>query len=494
MPASNGHHRPRRLAALQRVTGVLLMVMSATMLPPLAVNLIYHEGVARPFLMGLWITLASGALLWWPVRGAQVELKVRDGFLITVGFWTILSLFGAIPLYSAGLAWHSWSEAVFESVSGLTTTGATTVASGIDQLPHALNFYRAQLQWLGGMGIIVLAVAILPMLGIGGMQLYKAETPGPMKDAKLTPRITGTARALWSVYVTLTVACGVCYWLLGMNAFDAICHAFSTLATGGFSTHDANIGWFNNMGIELACVFFMLAGASNFALHWHAWEDRSVRGYLGDTEFRTFCTLILGMGLLVCTPLYLSGLYDGIGETLRHGLFQLAAYATASGFRTADPTGWPVYVPMLLVLSTFMVCCAGGTGGGVKVVRLILFVKQAMRELLRLVHPNAEIAIKLDGKVVSNDIVYAIGGFFSVYIGFTVLLTFALMATGLDSVTALSAVAACINNAGPGLGLVHSSMASVSDPGKWVLIFAMLLGRLEVFTLLVIFTPAFWRR
>ncbi|MGH8455688.1 MAG: TrkH family potassium uptake protein [Stenotrophobium sp.] len=470
------------------------MMFSASMLPPIAVGLYYREDVIAPFLLALCITLAAGLLIWWPVHRARAELRTRDGFLITLLFWVVLSLAGAIPLYAAGQAWHSYTDALFEAVSGLTTTGATVVSHGLDQLPHALNYYRAQLHWLGGMGIIVLAVAVLPMLGIGGMQLYRAETPGPMKDSKLTPRIMSTARALWLVYVLLTAACALTYWALGMSLFDAICHAMSTLSTGGFSTHDASMGYFNSAPIEIAAMVFMLLGASNFALHYVAWRQRSLSIYLRDTEFLTYIGIVAVMGVLVCAPLYLAGTYPDLSTAIRKGMFQLIAYGTDSGFSTADPSDWPGYVPMLLVLATFMVACAGGTGGGVKVVRLVLFVKQAMREMQRLVHPSAVVAIKLDGKTVSNDVVYAVGGFFSVYIGATVFLSFLMMTTGLDPVTAFSAVAACINNAGPGLHAVNANVASVTEFGKWVLIFCMLLGRLEIFTLLIIFSPSFWRR
>ncbi|MGH8460413.1 MAG: potassium transporter TrkG [Stenotrophobium sp.] len=470
------------------------MLFSITMLPPIFVDLLYENTVASAFLLSLWITLATGAVVWWPVRRARSELRTRDGFLVTVLFWTVLSLFGAIPLYATNHAWNNFTDAMFEAVSGLTTTGATVVPSGLDQLPHAINYYRAQLHWLGGMGIIVLAVAVLPMLGIGGMQLYRAETPGPMKDSKLTPRITGTARALWVVYVLLTLACGITYWALGMTPFDAICHAMSTLSTGGFSTHDASFAYFNSFPIEVAAMVFMLLGASNFSLHYIAFRQRSLGIYLRDTEFLAGLGIVAVMGVLVCAPLYLAGTYPDLFTCIRKGMFQLIAYGADAGFSTADPSDWPGYVPLLLVLASFMVSSAGGTGGGVKVVRLVLFIKQAMRELQRLVHPNAQVAIKLDGKIVSNDVVYAVGGFFSVYIGSTVLLSFVMMMTGLDPVTALSAVAACINNAGPGLHAVNANMAGVTDFGKWVLIFTMLLGRLEIFTLLILFTPAFWRR
>jgi len=488
------HSRAHRYAGVQRIMGILLMLFSGTMLPPLAMDLFWAEDTSTPFLGGLLLTLSSGALLWWPVRNHRSELKVRDGFLVTTMFWTVLGLFGAIPLYFADEGWFTYTDAAFEAMSGLTTTGATTIASGLDRMPHSLLFYRAQLHWLGGMGIIVLAVAVLPMLGVGGMGLYKAETPGPMKDAKLTPRITGTARALWLIYVILTAACGVAYWLAGMTPFDAICHAFATLSTGGFSTHDASIGYFDSVWIELVAMLFMIIGASNFALHYVAWNARSLQGYLRDSEFKTFLALFLIMGALICLPLISSGTYPDAATAIRKGMFQVVAYGTDAGFGTADPSKWPAYAPTLLVLCTFMMCCAGGTGGGVKVVRLILFMRQAFRELKLLIHPNAEVAIKLDTKIVPNDVVYAVGGFFSVYIGMTLVLTGAMQLAGLDALTAFSAVAACINNAGPGLGEVYANVSTVTPFGKWVLIFAMLAGRLEIFTLLVLFTPAFWRR
>lgn len=486
--------RVHRFAAVQRVLGLLLMVFSLTMLPPLFVNWLYDDGAARAFLEGLLITLATGAAVWWPARNDRAELKIRDGFLVTVLFWTVLSAFGAIPLYVTDAGWHTYTDALFEAVSGLTTTGASVVSHGIDDLPKSLLYYRAQLHWLGGVGVIVLAVAVLPMLGVGGMQLFKAETPGPMKDAKLTPRIAGTARALWYVYVALTALAILAFWALGMSFFDAVCHAFSALATGGFSTHDASVGWFNSVSIEIAVMLAMLAGASNFALHYIAWQERSLWVYLRDTEFLAFVALFAGFGVLICAPLYYAGTYPTLGSAVRYGMFQLVAYGTDAGFATANPTSWPWYTPMLLVLSTFMIACAGGTGGGVKAVRIVLFVKQALREMRRLIHPSAELTIKLNGRVVDDPVIAAIGGFFSVYIGMTIALTFIMMLTGLDAVTAFSAVAACINNAGPGLGSVNAHMADVTVFGKWVLIFAMLLGRLEVFTLLIIFTPSFWRR
>jgi trk system potassium uptake protein TrkH len=490
--------RPRerlhRYAAVQQVLGLLLMVFSLSMVPPLLVSWLYHDGSERAFLTGLWITLASGAVLWWPVRRDRPELKVRDGFLVTVVLWTVLSLYGAIPLHVTNAAWPSFIDALFESVSGLTTTGATVVPKGLDGLPPSLLYYRAQLHWLGGMGIIVLAVAVLPMLGIGGMQLFRAETPGPMKESKLTPRITGTARALWIVYVALTAVCGITYWLLGMAPFDAVVYAFSTIATGGFAPHDASIGFYGNPTLEWFVMLFMALASLNFAVHFIAWRERTPRIYFRDPEVRAFAVTIAVFTVAAIAPLLMFDTYPDLATTLRKGLFHVVSYGTTTGFATADPSLWPLYAPMLLMICGFMIGCAGSTAGGVKVVRLLLFMKQAQRELRRLIHPSAELPIKLENRVVPDEVVYAVGGFFSVYIGFTIILTFVMMTTGLDAVTAFSAVAACINNMGPGLNQLNGSMATVTDFGKCVLIFTMLLGRLEIFTLLIIFTPGFWRR
>jgi trk system potassium uptake protein TrkH len=486
--------RGRRYAGVQRIVGLLLMLFSLSMVPPLLISLYYDEGVGYAFLDSMWITLTAGAVIWRPVRHSRAELKIRDGFLVVVLFWAVLSAFGAIPFYVTNVGWPSYLDALFESVSGLTTTGATMIPSGLDKLPNAINYYRAQLHWLGGMGIIVLAVAILPMLGIGGMQLYKAETPGPMKNAKLTPRIAETARALWIVYLLLTICCGTAYWLAGMPVFDAVFHAMSTIATGGFSSHDASIGHFQSPLLEYIVMIFMLLGTINFATHFLVWRERNPLVYWRDSEARTCVALIIGFTTLISIPLFLTGTYPDTETGLRKALFHVISYGTTTGFSTADPSYWPSFAPVVLIMTGFMVGCAGSTSGGVKVVRLILFVKQAMREMRRLIHPNAELPIKLQGKVVPDSVVYAVGGFFSVYIGTTLILIVMMMATGLEPVRAFSAVAACITSAGPGLYELNSSMASISAPGKCILIFTMLLGRLEIFSLLIVFTPAFWRR
>jgi trk system potassium uptake protein TrkH len=428
-----------------------------------------------------------------PVRKATLDMRLRDGFLVVAGFWVVLGMFGALPFYFSSAPQISFTDAVFESVSGLTTTGATILV-GLDQLPHAILFYRQQLQWLGGMGIIVLAVAILPMLGVGGMQLYRAETPGPMKDSKMTPRVTETAKALWYIYLGLTVFCGVAFWAAGMNVFDAIGHAFSTVAIGGFSTHDASIGYFNNVTIEMITVVFMFLSGINFSLHFLAWRDARVRDYFRDPEFRAY-TLVLGMvTAIVFIELFRTAQYTSLLESFTKSIFQAVSIGTTTGFTTANYSLWPGHLPVMLILASFVGGCAGSTGGGMKVIRWLLIYKQGVREISRLVHPSAEIPVKLGRKAVPNRVIEAVWGFFSVYTVLFSMMILILTFTGLDIVTAFSAVAASLNNLGPGLGDVASNFASVPAAAKWVSMGAMLLGRLEIFTLLVLFSSAFWRR
>ena len=485
-------HRIHRFAAVQRVIGVLLMIFSVTMLPPVAVSHFYDNAVEHAFLTAMLVTLSSGALLWWPVRNGRSELKIRDGFLVVVLFWVVLGVYGAIPFYIAPRPEVTIAQAVFESISGLTTTGATVLV-GIEHLPEGIRYYRQQLQWLGGMGIVVLAVAILPMLGIGGMQLYKAETPGPVKDNKLTPRIVETARALWIIYFGLTVSCAVAYQWAGMSWFDAIGHSFSTVAIGGFSTYDASMGHFNSTLIEGIAVIFMILAAANFSLHFAAWRARSFSVYRLDPEFRAFILTLAGLSVVASALLFGSQHMD-FGESLITGLFQVVSYGTTTGYTTADITHWPSFLPAMLLLASFIGGCAHSTAGGMKVVRVMLVFKQGIREVVRLIHPSAEIPVKLGNKVVSREVVQAVWGFTSIYMGFFVLLLIAMLATGLDLVTAFAAVAACLNNLGPGLGEVSSNFAGMNDVALWIGTYAMLLGRLELFPLLVLMTPYFWRR
>lgn len=475
------------------MVGMLLMLFSTTMLIPVFVALLYGDGEANTFIAGFLVTLIAGFAAWAPVRRVQQELKLRDGFLVVVLFWAVLSLFGAVPLYLAASPAMSVTDAVFESVSGLTTTGATMIV-GLDTLPHAVLFWRQLLQWLGGMGVIVLAVAVLPMLGVGGMQLYRAETPGPIKDSKLTPRIRETAKALWLIYVSLTIVCGLAYWLAGMHVFDAVSHAFSTVATGGYSPHDLSMGHFDSALLETIAVVFMFLAACNFSLHFLAWRSASLAPYRGDAEFRGWLFLVALVTVVCTVVLLLAGTYADPGPALIKAVFQVVSIGSTTGFTTADYSLWPSFIPMLLILGSVVAGCGGSTSGGIKVARFLLLVKQGMREVNRQVHPSAEIPIKLSGRVIPDRIIQAVWGFFSIYMGVYASLFVLLMATGMDEVSAFSAVAACLNNLGPGLGSVASNMASIPDTAKWALSLAMLLGRLEIFTLLVVLTPAFWRR
>jgi len=479
------------LSVIARVLGLLMMIFSFTLVPPMLVSAIYHDGTLNAFLYALLITFGIGLVVWLPVRNHKQELKTRDGFIITVLFWLVLAFSGSLPLYLAEHPGLSYTDAFFESLSGWTTTGATVI-TGLDNLPESILWYRQQLQWLGGMGIIVLAVAVLPMLGIGGMQLFRAETPGPVKDSKLTPRITETAKALWYIYLSLTIACAAAYWFAGMTLFDAIGHSFATVAIGGFSTHDASLGYFNSPMIEAIAMIFMLISVLNFGLHFYAWKNKSLIHYFLDSEFKFLCWVLLGGAALTVSALWLTDTYT-LSESFRNGLFQLVSIATTTGFGTAGFAEWPVFLPVLLFMMAFIGGCAGSTGGGMKVIRILLIYKQGIREIRRLIHPNAIIPVKINKRPVNDRVLESVWGFFSVYILTYMVMMVALLATGLDHVTAFSAVGACLNNLGPGLGEVAAHYGDISDVAKWILSITMLLGRLEIFTFLVLISPAFWR-
>ena len=398
--------------AVLKILGILLMMFSTSLLPPLVISLIVSDGGAFSFTVALIITLFTGLILWGSVKQHRQEPRLRDGFLIVVLFWTVLAGFGTIPFLLTPEPDMSLTEAFFESMSGLTTTGAT-VLTGIDDLPPSILYYRQQLQWLGGMGIIVLAVAVMPMLGIGGMQLYRAEAPGPVKDKKLTPRIKETAKALWYIYLSLTVACAIAYWLGGMNLFDAVGHSFSTVAIGGFSTHDRSIGFFNSPAIAAIACLFMLASGINFALHFTALRDRSPSLYLKDPEVKAFIAGLVIITAVVLTILFVYGAYTESLETFWHGVFQVVSIATTTGFTTSGFHWWPTFLPILLILMSAIGGCAGSTAGGMKIIRVILLYKQGRREINQLIHPNALIPIKLGGRPVPNQVIDAVWGFFA---------------------------------------------------------------------------------
>jgi len=483
-----------QLFAIQRIIGLLLIIFSVTQVPPVIVSLIYNDGALNAFLITLFVTVATGIVLWLPVSRSRRELRLRDGFIVVVAFWTVLGLFGSLPLILSEHVSISITDSIFESISGLTTTGATVITN-IEALPKSILYYRQQLQWLGGMGIVVLAVAVMPMLGIGGMQLYRAETPGPMKDSKLTPRLTETAKALWYIYLTLTILCGLGYWLAGMSPFDAIAHSFSTVSIGGFSTHDASMAYFTDKPlIEVTAIIFMFIAGINFALHFTSWRSRSIKAYLMDAEFKAYLSLMLVTIVIATGFLFYKNHYPTVWETLLYSAFQVISIGSTTGFTTEGYDLWPGFLPVMLLFLSFVGGCAGSTGGGMKVIRFLLLFKQGVREIMRVIHPNAVLTIKIGGKPLQTRVIESVWGFFSVYVAIFSIMLLMLMFLGLDQVTAFSAVAACLNNLGPGLNEVALNYASLDDSVKWILCFAMLLGRLEIFTLLVLLTPAFWRR
>ncbi|MFP1723453.1 Trk system potassium transporter TrkH [Lonsdalea quercina] len=480
------------LRAITRIVGLLVILFSGTMFIPGLVALIYRDGAGKAFTQTFIAALIIGLVLWFPNRKHRHELKAREGFLIVVLFWTVLGSVGALPFLFTDRPNLTITDAFFESFSGLTTTGATTLV-GLDSMPKAILFYRQMLQWMGGMGIIVLAVAILPILGVGGMQLYRAEMPGPLKDNKMRPRIAETAKTLWLIYLLLTVLCALSLWLAGMPVFDAIGHSFSTIAIGGFSTHDASIGYFNSSTINTIIAIFLLISGCNFGLHFAVLSGRSLKVYWRDPEFRMFIFVQMSLVVVCTVVLWFHNVYSSGIDTLNQAFFQVVSMATTAGFTTDSISHWPLFLPVLLLCAAFIGGCAGSTGGGLKVIRILLLFLQGSRELKRLVHPNAVYTIKLGQRALPERILEAVWGFFSAYALVFIVSMLAVIATGVDDFSAFAAVAATLNNLGPGLGVVADNFTSMNDAAKWILILTMLFGRLEVFTLLVLFTPTFWR-
>jgi trk system potassium uptake protein TrkH len=476
-----------------RILGLLLIFFSLSHLPPIAVSWWYDEYLYYPYLLSAGITVLSGFVLWALTRNAKGELRTRDGFLVVVLFWTVLSIFGALPLVISEQPHIGFVDAVFESASGLTTTGAT-VLTGLDSLPKSILYYRQQLHFLGGMGIIVLAVAVLPMLGIGGLQLFRAETSGMIKDSKLTPRIAETAKALWTIYIALTFVCAMVFWLHGMTLFDAVGYAFSTISTGGFAPHDASFGYYPQASLRLWCSFFMVVGALNFSLHYMAlrhgqfsvfWKDAEVRGFIRIQFYILFACLIIMSWKRV---------FGSFEETFVESLFHVLSISTTTGFTTTSFSTWPLFLPILIMIGGLIGGCAGSTSGGIKSVRVLLLLKQGWREIHRLIHPNGEFILKINQKIIPDRVLDAVWGFVGVYVLLFNIILMILMACGMDFLSAFSAVIACLANIGPGLGVVAVHYGDLEETAKWVLSFAMLTGRLEVFSVMVLLTPAFWRQ
>ena len=394
-----------------RILGMLIALFSITLIPPIIISIIHADGAHHAFLSALTIIFSFGIICWFPVRNNKEALRFRDGFIIVVLIWVVFSMMAAVPFLLLDSLNMRWVDAIFESTSGLTTTGAT-VLSSLDSMPHSILFYRQQLQWLGGMGIIVLAVAVMPALGVGGMQLYRAESLGPVKDTRLTPRITETAKAIWYIYLGLTIICGVAYYFAGMTPFDAVCHAFSTVAIGGFSTHDASLGFFQNNTINLLASFFMLLAGLNFALHFSAVHSQKFSAYLKDPEARVYFSIILVAVILAIFMLTNERVYDRQLDNIIQGIVQTVSIVTTTGFTTTDFSVWPSFIPFLLIMLSTAGGCAGSTAGGMKIIRIMLLFKQGSREISRLVHPSALIPIKLGGKPVSDNVINAVWGFF----------------------------------------------------------------------------------
>ncbi|MFZ9310073.1 MAG: TrkH family potassium uptake protein [Arenimonas sp.] len=480
-----------RAGAMLRVFGAVTALSSLIILPSLLLAVLWDEATVLPFLEAMLPTLVVGAVLWYVFRNSYYELRLRDGFMITAGIWIIASLVTAVPFFLA-LPALSYTDAVFEATSGLTTTGAT-VLTGLDHLPKSLLFFRSSLNFFGGMGIVILAIAVLPMLKIGGMHLFKAESTGPVKDNKLTPRIAETARTLWIVYLGLNVLCALAYWFGGMDLFDAVNHAMTTVATAGFSTHDASFGYWDNALIEGIAIVFMLLGAVSFSLHWYAWRAATVSHYQASSELRAFAVMVAVVVLIVTVYLWLSGEITGFDQSLRHAAFQTVSHLTTTGYASTGFAHWPGMLPILMIMLAFIGGCSGSTAGGMKVARVQLVVQQGLRELKQLVHPKAQFLVTMGGKRVSESVVISVAGFCALYISVYLVLVLLLSADGLDLTTAFSAAAACLNNLGPGLGQVSTHFQVLSDFSTWLLSFAMLVGRLEIFTILVLFIPSFWQ-
>ena len=481
-----------QLSIVAKTLGLLLMVFSFAQVPPILVDLIYSEGEYLTFVFSFILTVFGGLVLWWPFRAIKKSFRLREGVLIVVSFWIVLSLFGTLPfLITESISNLTFSNAFFESMSGLTTTGAT-VLSQLDELPKSILFYRQQLQWLGGMGIIVLAVAVLPLLGVGGMELYHAESSGIAKD-RLTPKLRNTAIALWKIYLSLTVLCALAYFFSGMSIFDAISHSFSTVAIGGFSTHDSSIGYFNSIPIEMIAMFFMFLAGINFSLHFVAWNNRSLVDYIKDSEFKTYAMVLLSASAIVIIALSLNSEYGSTSETIRHSLFQTISIATTTGFTSQNYSNWPAAIPVFLIMVSFIGACVGSTGGGIKVVRVLVMFRLGMKEIHKFIRPNAQVSIKLNNASINEKALVSVLGFFSLYAISFIFIMMLLMFAGLDQVTAYSATAATMNNLGPGLGEVAQNYGSLGETAKWILSFSMLIGRLEVLTIIAIFHRAFWR-
>lgn len=485
-----------RLTVVLHVLSFVIMVVAGVMMIPWMVSVAVGDGADGSFIHAIGLTLLFGYVFWRQtrLRVKAPELQPRDGFLLAALTWTISPVFACLP-FVFQFPGMSFTDAYFEAVSGLTTTGAT-VMSNLDTMPVSINFWRCFMNWIGGMGVVVLSVAILPLLGVGGSQAFKAETPGPMKDDKLTPRIAQTAKGLWFVYAVITSACISAFWLGGMSPEDAVMHGFSTMGLGGFSSHDASFGHFNSPLLEAICIAFMLLAGINFATHFLVLTRRTVRPYLIDREAHAFWLLMIFSVSLVTYFLWRERVYPDALTSLRFAAFNVISIATTTGYANTDYNLWPAFAPVYMLFLCCFATAAGSTGGGIKMVRAQLLLKQSYAELRRLVHPRAQVTVKLNGRPFGTTVLYSVLAFVFLYGASIIVFTMLMLFSGADVVTGFTAVIVCINSTGPGLNQVGPSTTFevLSDFQTWVCSVAMLLGRLELFTLIVVFSPDFWRR
>ena len=483
------------LAPVLNVLARVLVGYAAMFLVPLAWGWgLDPEDVRNVWWLSLAVTAGAGFLLWYVTMDYRRELLPRDGFLLVNLVWSVLPAFSAIPLMLA-IPGLSWTDAYFEAMSGFTTTGFT-VLSGLDQLPVSVNVWRCLLQLFGGLGIMLLVVAVLPLLGLGSVQLYKAEAAGPIKDDRLSPRIAETARGLWSVYFVFSGLCMLAYRWAGMSWPDAFMHMCSTMGLGGLSSHDASFGYFNSSAIEgVAIVFMTLAGVS-FARYFMVWRARSLHTLLRDAEVRAYFLVLTASVVMVTGVLDYHQTYDNVWVSLREAAFHVVSFATTTGYSTQDYSVWPIFAPVWMMALGSFATCAGSTGGGFKMVRMILLFKQARRELVLAVHPRAVNPVTLGGTVISPKVMASVVAFMLIYLATHIGLTMLLLLSGMDVVSAISAVVGCVNNIGLAMGSVgpQGSFASLSDFQTWVCTVGMLLGRLELLAVMVLFVPQFWRK
>ncbi|NNL78340.1 MAG: TrkH family potassium uptake protein [Desulfobacterales bacterium] len=477
---------------LLNIIGVLIFFFGLTMIFPLIVGLYYRDASVMPLLESMGITVFAGAIIYTIFREAKADvISQREGMAIVAVGWSAVGLFGAMPFY-LGDVFFSFTDAFFESVSGFTTTGASVI-SNIEGVTKGLLFWRSFIQWLGGMGIIVLSVAILPFLNVGGMQLYKAEVPSPVPD-KLKPRIRDTAKILWKVYALMSLGQVVLLLLGGMGLYDALCHTFTTLPTGGFSTKNASIAHFDSVYFDSVFIFFMLLAGINFSLHYQMLRGKTL-AFWQDSECRFFLGAVFLLILVVSMNVY-GSLYKNIDDALRYAAFQVVSIVTTTGFATADYEQWPAMSQFILLLCMFLGASAGSTGGGMKCLRVMLCFKFCYKELFSLIHPHAVSHIKIGGKPVPDDVIRSVLGFLALYMGLFAFSAVLLAGMGVDFTTSFTAVAATIGNIGPGFGTVGpvENYAQLPYLGKWLLIWCMLLGRLEIFTVIILVVPDFWRK